>query len=233
MLHVVFGSHGIAVRDAAFALCEAQQAQGAELHRLEASDYTVGRLGEALGSQSLFGVPAVYLLDTPSDAPEFWAELASLADALAATDTTFVVIEGPLLAGPKKLLTQAGAQLQEFKADAVERFNIFSLTEAFARKDKRTLWMLLCEARQAGAAAEEIIGTLWWQIKTLRIAAITTSAGEAGIKEYPYKKAQQALRNFQPGELERLSRTLLTLYHQGHGGEVDIDLALEQWVLRM
>jgi len=32
--------------------------------------------------------------------------------------------------------------------------------------------------------------------------------------------------------LENLSFKLLQLYHDGHRGECDIDLALEEWVLR-
>ena len=36
---------------------------------------------------------------------------------------------------------------------------------------------------------------------------------------------------FKEGELEALSRSLLALYHDGHGGKKDIDLALEKWTL--
>ena len=34
------------------------------------------------------------------------------------------------------------------------------------------------------------------------------------------------------GELETLSLQLLKLYHDGHAGKCDIDLALEEWVLK-
>jgi len=105
------------------------------------------------------------------------------------------------------------------------------MAEALARKDKRSLWILLCEAKRNGLSAEEIIGTLWWQLKTMRLASLTSSAEEAGVKDYPYNKAKQSLRNFKPGELGSISFRLMNLYHEGHKGKRDIDLALEEWVL--
>ena len=79
----------------------------------------------------------------------------------------------------------------------------------------------------------ELIGILWWQLKTLLLAQKTGNASEAGMKDFPYKKAKQALPNFAAGEVESLSLSLLTLYHQGHSGEVDIDEALELWLLSL
>ena len=67
--------------------------------------------------------------------------------------------------------------------------------------------------------------------KAMRIAAVSSSAVEAGMKEYPFKKAKGALRNFSEGEIELLSKGLLSLYHEGHQGLRDMELALEEWVL--
>jgi len=100
-----------------------------------------------------------------------------------------------------------------------------------ANKDKKSLWLLFCEAKRNGLSGEEIIGTLWWQLKSLRLAAMTNSASEAGMKDFTYNKAKRALRNFRDGELETLSHSLLLAYHDGHGGIRDIDYALEEWVL--
>ena len=99
------------------------------------------------------------------------------------------------------------------------------------KRIKKNLWMLLQEARLAGLRPEEIAGMLWWQLKAMRIAAVSSSAVEAGMKEYPFKKASGALRNFSEGEIELLSKGLLSLYHEGHQGLRDMELALEEWVL--
>jgi hypothetical protein len=90
---------------------------------------------------------------------------------------------------------------------------------------------LLQDARAAGLREEEIIGMLWGQLKSLRLAAVTSSADEAGMKDFPYNKSKRALNTFAPGEVLTLSQSLLELYHAGHSGQRDMDIALEQWVL--
>lgn len=52
------------------------------------------------------------------------------------------------------------------------------------------------------------------------------------MKSYPYDKAKRSLCNFKPGELETISRDLLAVYHDGHSGVKDIEVGLEEWVLK-
>nr|MBP7119590.1 hypothetical protein [Candidatus Woesebacteria bacterium] len=154
-------------------------------------------------------------------------------ESLATSTETFVVIEKDLNASDKKQFAKQTDNLNEYKKVGTEtKFNVFAMAEALVNKDKRQLWVLLQEAKRNGLSAEEIIGTLWWQLKTLRLAMLTKSAEEAGVKDFPYNKAKRALKNFKDDEIETLSFKLLNLYHAGHAGKCDIDLALEEWVLR-
>jgi hypothetical protein len=143
----------------------------------------------------------------------------------------FVVIEGTLLAGQKKEFAKYADSLEEIREDKERPFNVFALADSLSRKDKKSLWLGLCDAKQAGLSSEEIIGTLWWQLKTLRLASRTKNAEQAGMKDFPYNKAKRSLSYFKEGDLERLSQSLLAVYHQGHQGETQIDLALEKWTL--
>lgn len=233
MLRVFYGSDELkvqqAVQDHLATLRE--QDTDLEVERLEGARYIPGHLQNVLGSVALFGSSPVYVLDTPSLYPEYKAEVLALAFELSDSPITFILTEKTILAAEKKPLIAAMAELTEFKQSEVKRFDTFSLANALAIKDKRQLWLLLQEARHNDIAPEEIIGILWWQLKTLRLAALTNSAAEAGVKDFPYNKANKALAAFKAGEVERLSRGLLALYHDGHAGLRDIDLALEEWVL--
>lgn len=142
-------------------------------------------------------------------------------------------MEGRLLAAAKKKYEKHAAEAKESNTEAAERFNTFSLAEALAKRDKKNLWVLLQEANMAGARPEEIVGILWWQLKAMRLAAITSSATEAGMKDYPYNKAKAALKKYSTEELSVLSTALLQLYHEGHQGIADIDLKLEEWCLKI
>lgn len=229
-----YGSGEEAVRAAAYAKLDVLKAETLSLTaRLEPDTYEVGQVTNASQGAALFGGPQVYLIDTPSLREEFFAEVSAEAAMLAASAHHFVIIEGPLTVALKKNLAAAAAEMSEYKSESKERFDTFTMADALAKKDKRTLWILLQDATREGLPAEEIIGVLWWQLKTMRLALLTKSAAEAGVKDFPYNKAKRALANFKPGELAQLSYSLLLLYHDGHIGKCDINLALEEWVLRM
>lgn len=232
MLQVYFGNDTIAIRQAAFSAAE-KAAVEATLSTIDAESYQLGMLADTLGAVSLFGGKEVFILDNPSTDENFNKEVINSLDACSASEHTFIVIEGPLLVGEKKPYQAHAVVVEEFKRAAEDRFNVFSMTDALIRKDKKTLWLLLQQAVRAGLSAEEIIGTLWWQLKTIRLASLTSSETEAGLKPFPYKKAKQALNKFPQEEVEKISRSLLALYHDGHAGLTDIDLALERWVLTL
>ncbi len=233
MLEVFFGNDTSAVRQAVQTRAASLRQAGVELTTLDKDTYTPGSLRDAVGSTSLFGGELGFVLDSPAEDEAFMAEAQEQVEAMASSPNVFVVLEGPLLAAKKKVYTQHAAIMEEYKAQATERFNTFALADALAGKQKKQLWLLLQEARQAGQSAEAIIGVLWWQLKSLRLAELTDNAAAAGVKDFPYNKAKRALPNFQAGELTQLSHTLLELYHAGHAGRRDIDDALEQWVLTL
>lgn len=227
MLYVFFGTDRTAVRDAAHKVTEPI----ATPTMIDEGSFEPGMVASAVGAASLFGGTEGFIIDTPSSDESFESEvLGSLAD-MASSPNVFVIIEGPLLADAKKKYGKYAVTMEEFTAVKAERFNSFALSDALAKKDKKHLWMLLAEARQAGVRSEELVGILWWQLKTMRLAKVTKNASEAGMKDFPYNKAKRALALFKDGEVEQLSRSLLELYHLSHQGKRDMDLALEEWVL--
>jgi DNA polymerase III delta subunit len=235
MLYVFFGTDIDGARRAGIRMIESLREQDPELRhtRVDGEDYEPGLLLSLADSVSLFNGAETYLIDTPSATPDFFVELLQEATALQESKHHFVVIDTKFTAADKKVLSKAATSVEEYKSDEASGFNMFSLADALSRKDKKALWMLLEEAKREGAKAEEVIGILWWQLKLLRLATKTKSAADAGVKDFPYNKAKRALPAFQSGEIDRLSRSLLLLYHDGHSGKRDISLALEEWVLTM
>jgi DNA polymerase III delta subunit len=231
MISLFFGTDTIAVRAATFQQVSDLRDEGKTVEVLEAETYERGRLSSLATTTTLFGEDMVYVLDTPSLNPEAWTDLMQNLSLLQAAPHIFLVIELGLAAADKKKLAAAASSLKEFQAVKTERFNIFSMSDALLKRDRRTLWLLLISARQSGVSDEEIIGVLWWQLKTLRLAAKTKTAAEAGLKDFPFNKAKRNLINFKSGELEQLSLSLLKLYHDGHSGRRDLSLALEAFVL--
>lgn len=228
MLAVFYGTDRKAVRDASQTYTTNL---GVAITTIDESTFIEGSIIASAGVTSLFGGAECFLLDTPSNNELFQNEVSSNLAELGDSPNVFVILEGQLLADAKKKYAKYATTIEEYAAEKEERFNVFQIAEALVKKDKKQMWVLLQQARALGIRDEETIGILWWQLKSLRLAARTNNAAEAGMKDYPYKKAKQSLSKFKDGEVEALSQSLLELYHESHQGRRDMDVALERWVL--
>jgi DNA polymerase III delta subunit len=231
MLVLFSGSDRGLVRDGASSYINKNIASGKSVHNIEGGDFEAGKIKNALGATSLFGESEWYVLDEPSSNPDFSAEVGESLVDMAESTNNFVILEGKLLAAAKKQYVKVATEVFEFNVGPKDKHNPFGLAEALSNKDKKKLWVLLQEARLNGMRDEEIVGILWWQLKTLRLAKLTGSASEAGIKDFPYNKAKRSLSKFSQNEVEDLSQSLLALYHRGHAGVGDMEVNLERWVL--
>ncbi|MFM2374684.1 MAG: hypothetical protein RLZZ234_679 [Candidatus Parcubacteria bacterium] len=232
MLHVFSGADVIETRKRALAFVTTVADAGSAVRTVLPEQYADGAIRGVSQSASLFGGTECVVFDGVCEDEGAHAELIASAELLAASPHTIVVIEGKLLAPDVKELRAYAETWFESKASETVRFNPFSMADALAKKDKKTLWLLLIRAREAGLAPEEIIGTLFWQLKAMRLAKLVGSAAEADMKDFPFNKAKSAARNFTTEDLASLSSSLVALYHEGHLG-TDIDLALEKWVLKV
>ncbi len=232
MFVVFYGGDRGGTRDGVTKYVEDNLPPDGTVSTIEAVNFESGQLADALGAKSLFGGSEWFILDTPSDNIDFIETVNNSLIELAESTNTFVILEDILLVPAKKKYEKYATKMVEFSTEKSNRFNPFSLAEALAEKDKRKLWVLLQEARLEGLREEEIIGMLWWQLKVLRLAILTKTATEAGMKDFPYNKAKRALSKFSGGEVEKLSQSLLELYHNGHSGIKDLDIGLEEWVLK-
>ena len=112
-------------------------------------------------------------------------------------------------------------------------FNIFSFTDAVGARKKRDAWVLYQKALASGMSAEEIFWKVAWQVKTMLLAKNTTSSMESGQNAFVYKKAKENLKNFEEGELEKLSEDLVIGYHHARRGKTEIQTFLEKMLLSL
>lgn len=232
MLYVFSGGDIIETRKRAHECIAQREAEGATVRTVLGETYEHGVVSSVSQSASLFGGTECVVFDTFGDNTDAFSELVEHIEILKDSPHAVVVIEGKLSADDAKVFKQHAKEFVETKAGVKEFFNAFSMADALAKKDKKMLWVLFTRAQNAGLSPEEIVGTLFWQLKAIRLSKVTKSAGEADIKDFPYNKAKSAGKNFTAEELERLSEELITLYHEGHLGS-DMSLSLERWVLRV
>ncbi len=231
MLYVYFGNDAPKVRHKAFQFIETLTKGETLATQVTIENYAEGMILEYAEGASLFGSTEVVVIDTVSEDDVIFEQVLELLPVMAQSANHFVLVERTLTAPIKKKIQTHASAIEEIVGETKEKFNTFLLTDAYLRKDKKSLWLLLMEAWKAGEKNEAIIGILFWQVKMLRLVSKTKSAEEAGQKPFVYSKAKRALSQFKEGEPETHSQQLLSIYHDGHQGKVDTALALEKWVL--
>lgn len=230
MIRVFFGNDVVKIRNEAVIYADSFNIP---VENVGVDDYISGTFNNMATAVSLFGDQKVFLLDNISQNKEAFEELLSALELMAGSQNHFVIIEGNLLAAVKKQFNKYVDEIEEFKAVSDKPFNTFAVADALSLRDKKSLWLLFNQALIKGVATENIIGILWWQLKTMRLAKLTGSAAEAGLKDYPFNKAKRALQKFKEGELEKLSHSLIALQHDSRLGICELNTALERWILKL
>ncbi len=139
--------------------------------------------------------------------------------------------EEKLLAEHKKILAKLGAKITEAKPPKKPKDNtVFAITDAVLARDRKKAWINYRAAIDAGKTPEEIVGLLWWQIKTLWLVA---KLGEkSGQAPYAISKARQALKKYSPRDVAITARSLVNVYHLARLGEgPELEGACEKWLL--
>jgi hypothetical protein len=116
---------------------------------------------------------------------------------------------------------------------SAELFNLFTLTDAFGARQKRVAWVLYQKALSVGVPPEVVFFKIVWQIKSMLIASKTKNAGEVDMKTFPYNKAKGFLKNFKPGELEKISEGLVIDYGRIRKGETEMKILVEKLLLSL
>ena len=191
---------------------------------------------ENLGGQGLFSSKYIILLNQLFEEEEIGEKLVEFLPALQESDNIFIVNEGKVKAELKKAFQKQAEKVvvsekTETKKNFGQEFNIFSLGDAIGAKDRFKAWSIYREAIQKGLEPENIVGTIFWQLKSIALASKAKSASEAGLNPFVYSKSKKYAANYSAQELNNLLKEVVVLYHDGHRGLVDMELGAEKMML--
>lgn len=206
--------------------------------RLNDETFAADRLEELMGGMGLFSSKAIIEMQhvfRNKDAKE--TVLERIKD-IGTSENIFVFLEAELTKSDLAKFEKNAQKVQVFELKTTgeikkEAFKIFSLTDAFGRRDRKQLWVLYIKAKMNEVAAEEIHGILFWQVKAMLQTAQATSAKDAGLNPFVYQKSQGFLRNYSEAEVKAISSRLVSIYHQARRGIQDFDNALEKFILEV
>lgn len=192
-------------------------------------------LDELVSGQGLFQSRSIVELDNMFSSG-FFTDEKEAVQKIKNSENIFLVLEEKLLKKSFELLKKNAERTSEDKTIAHKEkkdFSAFSLADALSTRNKKTLWTLFREAIQRGYKVEELHGILFWQMKTIVLAYKTTSAEEAGIKQYPFSKAASAKRNFTEKEAEAFLHLLSQAIIEGRGKGGSLEHSVERFILSL
>lgn len=213
---------------------------------VDADHWSVGTIQEHLGGQGLFSSRYIVYLNRVTENADAAEKIADFIPAINESANIFIVLEGKLNAELKKVFekhaektVESGVSGDRISVGADTRpsaagkkdFNIFTLADALGVRDSFKAWSTYRQAVENGVEAESIVGTLFWQVKSMILAAKGKSAAEAGLNPFVYNKSKRYAANFSENELREYLKKFIVLYHEGHRGTVDLEMSVERVLL--
>ncbi len=236
MLYLLLGTNSEKRRELRTQLTQKYASSDAYVVMRDDTNSSISELEELLTAATLFGEPLVVVYDGALADHDLADYAQKHASELGDSKNHFIFSETAMLKPVRTKFEKYAALVEEFqlpKTDAKKpAFNTFSLTDAFAEKDKKKTWMLYRQAIDAGIDPREITGVLFWMIKSLILAKTTKNAAEAGLNPFVFSKAQKSAKQFTDEELAKLSTQLVHTYHKGQMGEIEFEEGLEVYLIQ-
>jgi len=206
----------------------------AEIFEIDADEFEAKQLKELTGGRGLFEENYLVLLFHVISSEDGREIIEENTRALKNSDHLFVLITDDCGDVSDNLRDNARTTKEFTKKKESKEHKPWDLADAFGNRDSRTGWIELHKALQSpNNTPESIQGLLWWQTRIIWLAKHTDSADKAGVSGYPYKKAKGFAKNFSNEELWQKTNQLISMYHESHRGEYELEDALEQFILEV
>ncbi|MEK7646325.1 MAG: hypothetical protein AAB381_01365 [Patescibacteria group bacterium] len=242
MLYVFHGTDTQTSVDKAHALVSSLRTKrpDASFVKIDADSWSRGAVEENTGGQGLFSSKYIVFLDRVTEDRTAKEELVDLLPLMKESTNIFIILEGKVVAELKKgfekyaeKIVETGDSRDKIQDSSKETFNIFALADALGSRNSLMSWTLYRQAVEQGIEAESIIGTLFWQVKSMIVAQSASTAPASGLSPFVFSKAKKHAQNYSKEELSGLLERLVVIYHDAHRGMRDSELAVERVMLEL
>jgi DNA polymerase III delta subunit len=238
MLYIFYGTDNKKVIDKARTLVDSLRAKkpDASFVEINSENWNPSIIEEHVGGQGLFSNKYIVYINRVGNEEEKVDKMIEMMGVMKESSNIFIISEGKANASLKKAFEKYGEKvvvLDEAEKLPKKEFNIFALADAIGNRDKFRAWSIYREAVANGLESESILGTIFWQLKSMAVARDAKTASEAGLNSFVFSKAKKGCALYKEGELNKLLEQTIVLYHDGHRGLVDLELGIERLMLRL
>ena len=236
MIYLLHGTDTIKSRKKLHTLLDSMftKKPDASYMRIERENFDESRIEEFAGGQGLFENKYIIVFDNLFVDKNIKEVILKKIKEISKSQNIFIFLEEKLNKTELNRFEKYAEKIQEFGASGSKKekkFDIFSLTDAFGKRDKKGLWILYQKAKLNNVSDEEVHGILFWQIKSMLLSFNAKDAKESGLNPFVFRKSLGFIKNYSEGELKRISSSLVSLYHDTRRGIHEMDIALERFIL--
>ncbi|MDP6387913.1 MAG: hypothetical protein QGG63_01390 [Candidatus Pacebacteria bacterium] len=236
MIYLLYGTDTIESRKKLHTLLNSMfvKKPDASFIRVDTENFDEERITEFIGGQGLFKNKYVIVFDNLFEEKQMKDAILKKLKEISQSQNIFIFLEEKLNKTELNRFKKYAEKIQKFSKKSIvekKKFDIFSLTNAFGRRDKKGLWVLYQKAKLNNVSDEEIHGILFWQIKSIILSLNAQSAMESGLNPFVFRKSFGFLKNYSESELKKFSNSLVSLYHDTRKGIHEMDTALERFIL--
>lgn len=189
-----------------------EYAKNTSVVRIPDFNLSLGLILNYAEQNSLFGERFTVILENPISKSDVVFS-AEVLETLKNSASSFIFLEDKLLLEEIKKYKKYTEEIEKFDLikEPLKKENPFVLANMFGSGDKIGAWVTYRSLVEKGSSLEAIAGMLFWKIKTMIL-----SGGS----------------NFGEEKLKKQSSELIDIYHKSHLGLLDMDIALEQFILK-
>ena len=237
MIYLLHGEDRVMAREKMHTLVDSLRAKkpDASLFKMDGEHFSGAQLEEFILGAGLFEQKYIVVLDNLFEKKEAKEDVMKKVKDIGVSENIFIILESKLDKKTTTKIEKSAEKVQEFAKEAKtkkkDEFNIFSLTDAIGRRDRKKAWVLFQQAVLGGVAVENIHGTIFWGVKSMLLASEAKTAKEAGLNPFVFSKSISFAKNFGDGELENISSRLVSIYHDARRGGTELSVSLETFIL--
>lgn len=112
-------------------------------------------------------------------------------------------------------------------------YSPFALQDAIGERDIKKIWLEYQKLILEGVVPDDLIYKVISKIRDMVLIANGANAKQLEMKDYPYNKSKQHIKNWKTIELLDFYEKLVTIFHESRMGKEGIDLALEKLFLSL
>lgn len=241
MIYLFYGSNKEDMREEAHVFLDGLLGKNPEanVERVYPEEFSDDKLDEFILSRGLFGEPYIIIMEGILGNDTAATLVLRKMGEVSSSQNTFIFLEDELPVEVAEVAKENAEEIFYFKNKTegkdVPKFNIWSLTDAFGRRDRKSAWILYQKAVLAGVTPEELHSMLFWQTKNILLAKKWGDGGapSVGMKPFVFSKAKSFARNWSDRQITELSSKFIDVYHKSRKGLGSFEEALEKLILEI